>query len=60
MRKSPSGSTPEAFGPAQRDAELKIEAQRVFAENFGVDGARKVWRQSRRKGFGSPAAPSSG
>jgi putative transposase len=33
---------------AQRDAELKIEVQRVFAENFGVYGARKVWRQLRR------------
>ena len=32
---------------AQRDAELKIEVQRVFAENFGVYGARKVWRQLR-------------
>ena len=36
---------------AQRDAELKIEVQRVFAENFGVYGARKVWRQLRREGF---------
>ena len=33
---------------AQRDAELKIEVQRVFAENFGVYGVRKVWRQLRR------------
>ena len=32
---------------AQRDAELKIEVQRVFAENFGVYGVRKVWRQLR-------------
>ena len=36
---------------AQRGAELKIEVQRVFAENFGVDGVRKVWRQLRREGF---------
>jgi putative transposase len=36
---------------AQRDAELKIEVQRVFAENFGVYGLRKVWRQLRREGF---------
>ncbi len=36
---------------AQRDAELKIEVQRVFAENFGVYGVRKVWRQLRREGF---------
>jgi transposase InsO family protein len=36
---------------AQRDSELKIEVQRVFAENFGVYGVRKVWRQLRREGF---------
>ena len=36
---------------AQRDAELKIEVQRVFAENFGVYGVRKIWRQLRREGF---------
>ena len=36
---------------ARRDAALKIEVQRVFAENFGVYGARKVWRQLRREGF---------
>src|SRR5262245_34372045 len=36
---------------ARRDGELKVEVQRVFAENFGVYGARKVWRQLRREGF---------
>ena len=30
---------------ARRDAALKADVQRVFAENFGVYGARKVWRQ---------------
>lgn len=35
----------------RRDAELKGEVRRVFAENFGVYGARKVWRQLRREGF---------
>ena len=45
---------------ARRDAELKIEVRRVFAENFGVYGVRKVWRQLRREGLTSPAAPSSG
>ena len=35
---------------AQRDADLKIEVQRVFAENFGVYGVRKVWRQLQREG----------
>jgi hypothetical protein len=36
---------------ARRDAALKTEVSRVFAENFGVYGARKVWRQLRREGF---------
>ncbi len=36
---------------ARRDAELKVQVQRVFAENFGVYRARKVWRQLRREGF---------
>jgi len=27
------------------------EIERVFAENFEVYGARKVWRQSRREGI---------
>ena len=45
---------------ARRDAELKVAIQRVFVENFGVYGARKVWRQLRRAGFAVPAAPSSG
>ncbi|AMK23119.1 putative transposase for insertion sequence element [Sphingobium sp. TKS] len=36
---------------AQRDQMLKPEVVRVFAENFGVYGVRKVWRQMRREGF---------
>ena len=36
---------------ARRDAAMKREVQRVFADNFGVYGARKVWRQLRREGF---------
>jgi hypothetical protein len=35
---------------AKRDAVRKIEIRRVFAENFDVDGVRKVWRQLRREG----------
>jgi transposase InsO family protein len=35
----------------QRDATLKPEIERVFNENFGVYGARKVWRQLLREGF---------
>ena len=35
----------------QRDAALKPEVARVFAENFAVYGARKVWRQMQREGF---------
>ena len=36
---------------AQRDRALKPEILRVHAENFGVYGVRKVWRQMRREGF---------
>jgi len=38
-------------GRARRDAALKPEIVRVFAENFGVYGVRKVWRQMKREGF---------
>jgi putative transposase len=34
-----------------RDAELKVEIQRVFDENFCVYGANKLWTQLRREGF---------
>lgn len=37
---------------SQRDETLKPEVMRVFAENFGVYGVRKVWRQMKREGFG--------
>jgi len=36
---------------AVRDAELKPEISRVHRGNFGVYGARKVWRQLGREGF---------
>ncbi len=36
---------------AQRDQAMKPEIVRVFADNFGVYGYRKVWRQMRREGF---------
>ncbi|AXB78995.1 IS3 family transposase [Novosphingobium sp. P6W] len=35
----------------KRDKALKPEVLRVFAENFGVYGVRKVWRQMKREGF---------
>jgi putative transposase len=35
----------------QRDEALKPEIQRVFDENFGVYGVRKVWKQLLREGF---------
>lgn len=35
-----------------RDQALKPEIQRVWTENFRVYGARKVWRQLKREGFG--------
>jgi putative transposase len=34
---------------ALRDTSLKAEITRVHAEHFGVDGARKVWRQLHRE-----------
>jgi putative transposase len=37
---------------AIRDGELVGEIRRVHAENFGVYGARKVWRQLHREGNG--------
>jgi putative transposase len=36
---------------ALRDEELKVEIRRVHADNFGVYGARKVWRQLHREGI---------
>jgi transposase InsO family protein len=43
---------PETAPPrVQRDEALKPEIQRVFDENFGVYGVRKVWRQLSREGF---------
>ena len=36
---------------AKRDLELEPEIKRVFADNFEVYGARKVWRQMLREGF---------
>jgi putative transposase len=35
----------------RRDQELKVEIRRVFDDNFGVYGARKVWWQLRREGI---------
>ncbi len=34
---------------AVRDAALREEIERVWKENFGVYGARKVWRQLVRE-----------
>ena len=41
-----------ARAPARvrRDAVLRDEIERVWSENFGVYGVRKVWRQLRREG----------
>lgn len=36
---------------AKRDEAIRSEIARVFAENFEVYGARKVWRQMMREGF---------
>jgi len=34
---------------ARRDAELRVEIERVWQENFCVYGVRKVWRQLKRE-----------
>jgi transposase InsO family protein len=45
-------SHPDTAAPRlKRDAVLKPEIQRVFDENFGVYGVRKVWLQLKREGF---------
>ncbi len=36
---------------ARRDRDLQGEIRRVFDDNFGVYGVRKVWRQMQREGF---------
>ena len=36
----------------QRDALLKVQIQQVYDDNYGVYGARKVWRQLQREGIG--------
>ena len=35
---------------SRRDAELRLRVRRVWESNFGVYGARKVWRQLQREG----------
>jgi len=37
---------------AKRDDVLKPKIRRVFEENFGVYGVRKMWRQLKREGHG--------
>jgi hypothetical protein len=38
----------------RRDVALRVEVRRVFAENFGVYGVRKVGHQLQREGFDRP------
>jgi transposase InsO family protein len=45
-RKADPGRLPRR---AKRDGELSVHIRRVFEENFGVYGVRKVWRQLRRE-----------
>jgi transposase InsO family protein len=46
-RADPAKAPPQA----RRDAELRRQIRRVFEENFGVYGVRKVWRQLGREGI---------
>ena len=45
---------------ALREQVLRTEIQRVWEENRGVYGARKVWRQLNREQVVVAAAPSNG
>lgn len=42
---------PDSSHRDQSDEHLKQEIQRVYDENYGVYGVRKVWRQLLREGF---------
>jgi putative transposase len=44
-------STHPPSARAVRDAALKVQIRRVYDDNFGVYGARKVWRQLHREGI---------
>jgi transposase InsO family protein len=44
-------STRPSSAPAVRDAQLKVEISRIHDDNFGVYGARKIWRQLHRDGI---------
>src|SRR5262245_2981462 len=46
-RKADPGRMPRR---AKRDGELSVHIRRVFEDNFGVYGVRKVWRQLTREG----------
>ncbi|MFC3989267.1 IS3 family transposase [Actinoplanes siamensis] len=36
---------------SQRDAELTVMIMQIHAENYGVYGARKIWKELRRQGI---------
>ena len=46
-RKADPGRLPRR---AKRDGELSVHIRRVFEDNFGVYGVRKIWRQLTREG----------
>ena len=47
-----TGSSRSLLGCSCRDSELRPQIRRVWESNFGVYGARKVWRQLHREGIG--------
>jgi putative transposase len=50
-RKAMEAEPAKRSARAVRDAELREEIERVWKENFGVYGVRKVWRQLSREGI---------
>ncbi len=51
-RKRQSASPESRSTRRKTDEALRTAIRRVWEENFQVYGARKVWRQLRREGFG--------
>ena len=47
-----AGRSRQAAGAGQARCSSGREIRRVFEENFGVYGVRKVWRQLGREGIG--------
>lgn len=50
-RKAAEANPQQLSERARRDMALRPVIKRVFNENYGVYGVRKVWRQMQREGY---------